>query len=397
MRLTILTFLLLCLLYFSFVPPVHADNITLSSNPDCVSFSQDRIDCVARATDSALWHTSWTAGSWNGWESFGGILTSGPSITSSAPGRLDMFARGADNAMWHIIWDGSLHSWESLGGILSSDPDCTSPGFGLIDCFVRGPDNALWHIAFTGATWSAWESIGGILTSGPGAASAVESGGATALVFVRGADNAMWEITGLSGAWSPWTKRGGILTSDPDAVITPDPQDPTTGRMGIVVRGPDNGIWWKWKWGGTWSMGCQGCDGYEKLGGIANSGPTIASRGWNKLEVFALGTDNNLYYWEWDGATWSPWVAVPMSLAPATVSTSSTIVSTSSESSSSSAPSTTSMEASTLTVTSQPTDLGTSDLTGLLQQHAILVIGVIALVIVLVVFASRARRRPIGA
>ena len=129
------------MVYFTLAPLTYAEAVTLNSDPDCVSWGQDRIDCVARVTDNALWHDSWVSGSWVGWESFGGALTSGPSVTSMAPGRLDMFAKGPDNALWHIVWDGTLHPWESLGGVLTSDPDCASAGFGMIDCFVRGQDS----------------------------------------------------------------------------------------------------------------------------------------------------------------------------------------------------------------------------------------------------------------
>jgi hypothetical protein len=341
MRLAIPTFLLLSLASLTLATPAFADNIRLSSDPDCVSWGVDRIDCVARATDSALWHTSWTSGTWNGWESFGGNLTSGPSVTSSAPGQLDMFARGPDNALWHIVWDGSLHSWESLGGILTSDPDCTSAVLGIIDCFVKGANNALWHISFNAGTWSAWESAGGLLASGPGASSVLTWNGEKLLrVFVKAMDNAMWDIIFTpSTQWGQWEKLGGILTSDPDAVHSFNPQevnDPqsSSNRFDIVVRGPDNGIWWKW-WRANvgWSSGCQGCGGFEKLGGLSNSGPTVVSRGWNSLDVFAVGMDNHLYHRGWDGAAWSPWGAVPMSLAAAVVTTSITLAATSSESS----------------------------------------------------------------
>jgi len=401
----ILVFLLLSLTCLTLAPPAHAETITLSSNPDCVSWGHDRIDCVARGTDNALWHTWWSSGSWNGWESFGGILTSGPSVTSSAPGRLDMFARGEDNSLLYIVWDGALHPSESIGGALTSDPDCISAVFGTIDCFVRGPDNALWHISFNGS-WSKWESLGGILTSGPGAESILQQGVKAMAAFVRGADNAMWGIAWAEpwGNWSQWVSNGGILTSDPDAVGSMDPQDPSlfTYRCDWVVRGPNNWIWWKW-WtvtAGTIkdSTGCQGCDGYESLGGVSNSGPTIASRGWNNLEVFTLGTDNKLYHKAWDGSTWSPWDAVPMTIALTTVTTSSTLAATSSESSSSSATtSATSMEESDMTTSSQSqpanTILGTADLTAMLQQNGVLIFGAIVLIVIVVLFASRTRHR----
>jgi hypothetical protein len=307
------------------------------------------------------------------------------------------------------MWDGTLHPWESLGGILTSDPDCTSTGgTNMIDCFVKGPNNALWHIAFTNGTWSSWESVGGILASGPGAASVLGSTGEKLLrVFVKGMDNAMWDTSWFtpSTGWGQWEKLGGILTSDPDALHSFNPQEinnpqSSSHRFDIVVRGPDNGIWWKW-WRANvgWSAGCQGCDGYEKLGGLSNSGPTVVSRGWNSLDVFALGMDNRLYYRSWNGTAWSPVEPVPMDIAATSTTTS--IGSSSSITSSSSSSSTTitgsipTQESSTQTSNAQTLiQPGMTDFMGMLQQNGLLVIIGISLVLILVTLLLRGRRKP---
>jgi hypothetical protein len=390
------------------VPSIHAATITLTSDPDCVSRGADRVDCFARGPDNALWHTGGKSGTWSEWESMGGNLTSGPSATSFGPNRLDIFAKGPDNALWHVWWDGSLHPWESLGGAITSDPDCTSlPTAQEIFCFARGTDKALWYTEFYGGTWTKWKSAGGVLASGPGVASWTDD----VEVFVKGVDNAMWQLSmGPGGSLSQWQKRGGILTSDPDAVSW------GPNRIDIVVRGPDNGIWYKWMNGVTWSNGCQGCAGYDNLEGKSSSGPTIASRDVNSLDVFTLGADDHLYHRGWNGAVWSAWNAIPMTMAPTGITTttsqptsvsgsSSTTTSTISNTSSATSPVATTVSfASTQTSlftqsssTQTPNPTGIGEVLGMLQPTDLLVIGGIVLVAaILVALVLRAHGKPTG-
>jgi hypothetical protein len=396
--LAVLLISLACLGLF-LLSSVHAATITLTSDPDCVSWGPDRIDCVARGPDNALWHNAWMGRQgWNGWESFGGTLTSGPSISSWGPNRLDMFAKGSDNALWHIMWDGTLHQWESLHGLLTSDPDCTSAATNMIDCFVKGPDNALWQIAFTNGAWSSWKSIGGVLASGPGAASVLTSTGERALrVFVKGMDNALWDVSwfGPSSGWGQWENLGGILTSDPDALHSFNPQEinnpqSSSHRFDIVVKGPDNGIWWKW-WRANvgWSTGCQGCDGYEKLGGLSNSGPTVVSRAWNSLDAFALGMDNHLYHRSWDGTAWSPVEPVPMDMAVTSTTTNTSISSTASSSMTSSS---STHESSTQTSSTETGVASTTTTAGIpsFLVASVAVVIVLALAVLLLLRRKRA-------
>jgi S-layer homology domain len=53
--------------------------------------------------------------------------------------------------------------------------------------------------------------------------------------------------------------------------------------------------------------------GYESQGGLvlaAGSGPAVASWGTNHLDVFARGSDNQLWWKTWDGSSWGPWKLV---------------------------------------------------------------------------------------
>ena len=217
---------------------------------------------------------------WLGWESLGGVLTSGPAVSSWSNGRLDCFVRGTDSALWHKWFDGGWSGWESLGGVLTSSPAAVSWGRGRIDVFVRGTDSALWHKWFDGG-WSGWESLGGVLTSGPGA---VSWGRGRIDVFVAGTDSALWHKWFQNG-WSGWESLGGVLTSTP-AVSSWAP-----GRLDVFVAGTDSAMWHKWFQNG-WS-------GWESLGGILTSAPAAVSWGANRIDTFVMGTDSAMWHKWW--------------------------------------------------------------------------------------------------
>jgi hypothetical protein len=114
--------------------------------PECVSWSANRIDCFARGTDRAMYHRWWNGSSWGGWENLGGVILEAPSCVSWGANRIDCFARGTDRAMYHRWWDGgSWGGWENLGGVILEAPSCVSWSANRIDCFARGTDRAMYH------------------------------------------------------------------------------------------------------------------------------------------------------------------------------------------------------------------------------------------------------------
>src|SRR5258705_13008722 len=45
---------------------------------------------------------------------------------------------------------------------------------------------------------------------------------------------------------------------------------------------------------------------WEPLGGVFNSPLSAVSWGVNRLDIFGLGMDNQMYHKAWDGAQWQP-------------------------------------------------------------------------------------------
>jgi len=45
---------------------------------------------------------------------------------------------------------------------------------------------------------------------------------------------------------------------------------------------------------------------WQNLGGVFNSPPAVVVWSTNRLDIFALGTDDVMYHKSWDGSNWSP-------------------------------------------------------------------------------------------
>ena len=109
------------------------------------------------------------------------------------------------------------------------------------------------------------------------------------------------------GPWSGWGSLGGSLTSAPAAVSW------GCNRLDVFALGANNDLVHK-SLDGTWS-------GWETLGGSLTSTPAAVTWGANRLDVFALGASNDLVHQSWDGA-WSGWETLGgcVSAAPSAVS-----------------------------------------------------------------------------
>ncbi|HEX5407877.1 MAG TPA: hypothetical protein VFX16_36895 [Pseudonocardiaceae bacterium] len=87
--------------------------------------------------------------------------------------------------------------------------------------------------------------------------------------------------------WSGWEDLGGVIVTGPTVSSW------AHNRLDVFATGTDNHLWHKW-WNGTnWS-------GWENLGGTIIDNPAAVSWGPNRIDVFARGTDNHLWHKWWD-------------------------------------------------------------------------------------------------
>jgi C1A family cysteine protease len=252
----------------------------ITSKPSAVSWGADRIDVVARGTDSAVWHRWWDGAAWRGWESLGNTIQGAPAICSWAPGRLDMFAVGTDHKLYHKWFQGGWSGWESLGGMFSSDPCAVSWGPNRIDVFARGMDSAMWHMWWDGSHWNGWESLGGVIDSAP----AVSSWSANRLdCFAKGTDSHLYHKWWDGSAWHNWENLQGYVAGDPGAVSW------GPNRIDVFYPGASFHMMHKWWDGSAWS-------GEEDLGGLLSSGVGVSSWASGRLDCFIEGTDSAMYH-----------------------------------------------------------------------------------------------------
>jgi len=248
----------------------------LTSKPEAVSWGSNRIDIVAKFTDSACWHL-WYNGRWQKWESLGGLFNGSPAICSWGSRRLDVFCIGQDSKMYHKWYANSWTDWECLGGSFTSGPAAVSWCSDRIDLFAIGTDQTLWHRWYSNV-WSDWETLGGVLTAAP----AVTTWGYNRLdVFVRGENMHLYHKW-WNGVWSDYEDLGGELAGDPGAVSW------GPNRIDVFYPGQNTHtihIWWD---GTRWNE--------EDLGGLTIYGAGVSSWCSGRLDVFVVGTDFALYH-----------------------------------------------------------------------------------------------------
>lgn len=76
-----------------------------------------------------------------------------------------------------------------------------------------------------------------------------------------------------------------------------------SNRLDIFGLGTDNQMYHKAWNGHAW---LPSATDWELLGGAFNSPPAVASWGTNRLDIFGLGTDDQMYHKAWNGNAWLP-------------------------------------------------------------------------------------------
>ncbi|MFP2924942.1 trypsin-like peptidase domain-containing protein [Pyxidicoccus sp. 3LG] len=77
----------------------------------------------------------------------------------------------------------------------------------------------------------------------------------------------------------------------------------SANRLDIFGLGTDRQMFHK-AWGGSAWHPSQ--TGWEPLGGVFSSPPAVVAWGPNRLDIFGLGTDRQMFHKAWDGSRWHP-------------------------------------------------------------------------------------------
>jgi hypothetical protein len=233
------------------------------------------------------------------------VLTAGDLNGDGVDEQIAAWVDAADNYIYLAIGE-----MPGTDGRTSSDPAAAANG-DQVDLLVRGYDQALWHAQFDGSSWGSWNNnAGGLLLSAP----AIASRGTDAFdVFAIGTDNQIyrrqWDGSAWAGSWSG-------LPADPvfstiPAWIGPPPELPApsviaygTNAFDVFRLAPDRSLRWNRFNGSAWQ-------GWQGLGGMFASEPGTVLLPDGRLQVFAIGVDQALWYllsqssgWEMDGSAY---------------------------------------------------------------------------------------------
>jgi len=260
------------------------------------------------AAGSSTWSSSWT--------SLGGIIKAdtSPAVARNSDGRLQVFVVGTNSELYSktqtAAGSSTWSAWTSLGGTVRANTDhvVIPNSDGRLQVFVVSTNNALYYKVQTSpgsSTWSGWTSLGGIIKENTSPAVASNSDGRLE-AFVIGMNSELYhkaQTSAGSSTWSSsWTSLGGGLRAGTDPVVIVN----SDGRLQVFVVGTNNQLYYKTQasaGSSTWSSS------WTSLGGgiKADISPAVARNNDGRLQVFVVGTNNQLYYKTQRSAGSSTW------------------------------------------------------------------------------------------
>jgi hypothetical protein len=216
-------------------------------------------------------------------------------------GSTEVYTVGHDGAVWYLPYlgercayalethvpctDPAQARWQSLGGRATNDVARDADGA----LYVRGIDGALWTGFLGGAADSRWTSLGGRIAGTPFVTAMAN---ALQIAFARAPDGSVVSIrqgfspTSTSFGWESgpgWENLGGRIRGNPVAALSSD------GSIQVFARGTDDELYSKTlgvdeRWDGRW----------VKLGQTITSDPAVVKLPDGSIALFARGSDGSL-------------------------------------------------------------------------------------------------------
>ena len=245
---------------------------------------------------------------------FLGYGATGATIGQNSDGRLEVFSIGSDHNLYHM-WqrvDNDTTGWTDILPILPSPPPVNLQGKpavgrnsdGRLEVFALGSDGNLYHIYQCGTictgSWSNWGSLGGSSAAIKGNVAVGTNKDGRLELFMLGANNALYHnyqcsTSGCTGGWSGWQSLG-TPSSTTGLVNSTTVASNSDGRLEVFALGSDGNLYHIYQCGtvctGAWSS-------WSSLGKPAaglKADPVVGTNSDGRLEVFSLGQDSNLYH-----------------------------------------------------------------------------------------------------
>jgi hypothetical protein len=206
-----------------------------SEAPECVSWADDRVDCLVRTFGNGMSWVYVEAGGWNLPRNLGGDLAASPSCVSRAPFTLNCFAvtiRG--NLATMSLKAGKWSRWTSLGGDLAPGRvSCIALDANHINCYARSPSGTLMLKEWSGGqTWNAWKSVGGSIAGDPSCTRAADD--AVACVMRAGDGTMSAYVSRPAIGQGVWASLGIRMRGKPSCATL------QTGDVACLARATDN-------------------------------------------------------------------------------------------------------------------------------------------------------------
>lgn len=298
---------------------------------EVVSRDSQKLDIFAIGSDRVAYTAAWEEfrnnSQWQGWWKLPNLaLADNAPVTavSRHPDKLDVFAVGADGGVYTAGWDRNQanqqwRGWWRIGDLKApagTRISAVARDQNKLDIFVVGGDGkvytAAWDVNMANQQWRGWWTILDAHVPPGGSVTAISRHPNKLDVFIvgsnQGAFTASWEGGVNNSQWSGWWRIGDevFIPGVPITVVSRHPD-----KLDVFAAGNDGRVWtaaWETglaghEWKGWWTIG----DG--KIAG--GSAVAAASRGADKLDVFAMDPNGVLHTAAWDGkvanAQWQGW------------------------------------------------------------------------------------------
>lgn len=293
---------------------------SFNGDPAVGQDADGRLEVFARGTNNAILvnaqeHSGEVVMGWTGWQTLSQAYAfqGTPMVARNQDGRLEIFARGSDGNIWHNVQknasdDSSWNGWVALqsGYSFKGDPVVGINVDGRLEVFALGSGGNIWHNAETtpNGTWGGWTA----LQSGKSFLGRLSVGrnqdGRLDVYALDWTNNVVHNQELSGGGWSGWvalqSQTAHIFNSTPAVGNNQD------GRLEVfTTENAHAEMWHDWQTSpnGNWN----GWGNLQSGFGFVGAAPATAQIYDGRLEVFAVGRDNNIYHNFVQTGGWSGW------------------------------------------------------------------------------------------
>lgn len=276
--------------------------------------AEGRLHAFMWGTDSAFWYlaqaVSGSSPTYSGWTPLYGCLISTPVSAVTAQGQIEVFGQGCDTGLWR----NTLAGWNRIdltGGapawLSYEEPDVARDVNGRLHPFMRDTSGIIWRGNPQGNGNYLWSSLGGPAMAGP--AEVIRHANATGSfqLFAPGYGDVWTAYQVSTPQFSALSSLGHPLVGNTNWYIdgNPFPVINKNKRWEIFVvacsevPGQGCSLWTRRTT--VTGPGVGGLTAWTNLGGNFISDCDGAINGAGGLEIFAIGSDWQMYRWSQAG------------------------------------------------------------------------------------------------